>query len=128
MHSECVLGDVFGSVRCNCRAELVAALEAVAGEGRGLVLYIRGHEGRGVGLLDRLKAYQAEDAGLPVDLGEVDKPVDPREYGTGAQVLADLGVRSMRLLTNHPAKRAGLDGYGLTILGFRPLDTAATQS
>ena len=119
VHSECLTGDVLGSLRCDCGPQLQAALHAVAAEGRGVVLYIRGHEGRGIGLLDKLRAYELQDRGADtvdanINLG---LPNDAREYGTGAQVLADLGIRTMRLLTNNPAKRAGLEGYGLTITG-----------
>ncbi|MEU8301048.1 bifunctional 3,4-dihydroxy-2-butanone-4-phosphate synthase/GTP cyclohydrolase II [Micromonospora sp. NPDC048909] len=119
VHSECLTGDVFGSLRCDCGPQLDAALARVAREGRGVVLYMRGHEGRGIGLLHKLQAYQLQDRGRDtvdanLDLG---LPADARDYGTGAQILYDLGVRSMRLLTNNPAKRAGLEGYGLTISG-----------
>ena len=119
MHSECLTGDVFGSLRCDCGPQLQAALAAVAQEGRGVVLYIRGHEGRGIGLLHKLQAYQLQDAGADtvdanLDLG---LPADARDYGTGAQILVDLGVHTMRLLTNNPAKRAGLEGYGLRVTG-----------
>ncbi|SCL73753.1 bifunctional 3,4-dihydroxy-2-butanone-4-phosphate synthase/GTP cyclohydrolase II [Micromonospora peucetia] len=119
VHSECLTGDVFGSVRCDCGPQLDAALDRVAQEGRGVVLYVRGHEGRGIGLLHKLQAYQLQDQGRDtvdanLDLG---LPADARDYGTGAQILYDIGVRSMRLLTNNPAKRAGLEGYGLTVTG-----------
>jgi 3,4-dihydroxy 2-butanone 4-phosphate synthase/GTP cyclohydrolase II len=128
VHSECLTGDVFGSRRCDCGPQLDAALAAVAAEGRGVVLYVRGHEGRGIGLLHKLQAYQLQDAGADtvdanLDLG---LPADARDYGVGAQILVDLGVRSMRLLTNNPAKRAGLLGYGLTISGRVPLPVHAT--
>jgi len=119
VHSECLTGDVFGSLRCDCGPQLDAALAAVAREGRGVVLYIRGHEGRGIGLLHKLQAYQLQDSGadtLDANL-ELGLPADARDYGTGAQILVDLGVKSMRLLTNNPAKRAGLEGYGLRITG-----------
>ena len=123
VHSECLTGDVFGSLRCDCGPQLQAALAAVAQEGRGVVLYIRGHEGRGIGLLHKLQAYQLQDAGADtvdanLDLG---LPADARDYGTGAQILVDLGVHTMRLLTNNPAKRAGLEGYGLRVTGRVPL-------
>src|SRR5690606_20428153 len=123
VHSECLTGDVFGSLRCDCGPQLDAALEMVDAEGRGVVLYMRGHEGRGIGLMHKLQAYQLQDAGRDtvdanLDLG---LPADARDYGTGAQILVDLGIRSMRLLTNNPAKRAGLEGYGLRIVGREPL-------
>src|SRR5436190_22757584 len=117
VHSECLTGDVFGSLRCDCGPQLDAALAAVAREGRGVVLYMRGHEGRGIGLLHKLQAYQLQDAGsdtLDANL-ELGLPADARDYGTGAQILVDLGIRSIRLLSNNPAKRAGLEGYGLRI-------------
>jgi 3,4-dihydroxy 2-butanone 4-phosphate synthase/GTP cyclohydrolase II len=125
VHSECLTGDVFGSLRCDCGPQLDAALARVAEEGRGVVLYMRGHEGRGIGLLHKLQAYQLQDRGLDtVDANlQLGLPADARDYGTGAQVLYDLGVRSMRLLTNNPAKRAGLEGYGLTIAGRVALPT-----
>ncbi len=127
VHSECLTGDVFGSLRCDCGPQLDAALAAVAREGRGVVLYMRGHEGRGIGLLHKLQAYQLQDAGRDtldanLDLG---LPADARDYGTGAQILVDLGVRTMRLLTNNPAKRAGLEGYGLSVTGQVRLPTHA---
>ncbi|MET0417773.1 MAG: bifunctional 3,4-dihydroxy-2-butanone-4-phosphate synthase/GTP cyclohydrolase II [Actinoplanes sp.] len=123
VHSECLTGDVFGSKRCDCGPQLDAALERVAEAGRGVVLYMRGHEGRGIGLLHKLQAYQLQDRGFDtVDANlELGLPADARDYGTGAQILYDLGVRSMHLLTNNPAKRAGLEGYGLTITGREAL-------
>jgi len=128
VHSECLTGDVMGSLRCDCGPQLEASLEAVAEEGRGVVLYVRGHEGRGIGLVHKLQAYQLQDAGADtVDANlELGLPADARDYGTGAQILADLGVRSMRLLTNNPDKRAGLEGYGLTVLGRVALPVTAT--
>ncbi|MGI8879096.1 MAG: bifunctional 3,4-dihydroxy-2-butanone-4-phosphate synthase/GTP cyclohydrolase II [Jatrophihabitans sp.] len=127
VHSECLTGDVFGSLRCDCGPQLDAALAAVAREGRGVVLYMRGHEGRGIGLLHKLQAYQLQDAGADtVDANlELGLPADARDYGTGAQILVDLGVRTMRLLSNNPAKRAGLEGYGLSIVGQVPLPVHA---
>ena len=128
MHSECLTGDVFGSQRCDCGAQLAAAMAAIAAEGRGIVLYLRGHEGRGIGLLSKLRAYQLQDAGADtVDANlELGLPADAREYSTGAQMLADLGVRSLRLLTNNPAKVRGLSGFGLEVTGRVSLPVAAT--
>jgi 3,4-dihydroxy 2-butanone 4-phosphate synthase/GTP cyclohydrolase II len=129
VHSECLTGDVFGSMRCDCGMQLDAALELVAEQGRGVVLYVRGHEGRGIGLLHKLQAYQLQDRGRDtvdanLDLG---LPADARDYGTGAQILVDLGVRSMRLITNNPTKRAGLEGFGLEIVERVPMPIAATE-
>jgi 3,4-dihydroxy 2-butanone 4-phosphate synthase / GTP cyclohydrolase II len=123
VHSECLTGDVFGSLRCDCGPQLQAALRRVAQEGRGVVLYLRGHEGRGIGLLPKLQAYQLQDQGSDtVDANLLlGLPADARDYGTGAQILYDLGVRTMRLLTNNPDKRAGLEGYGLEVVGRVPL-------
>lgn len=127
VHSECLTGDALASLRCDCGPQLQAALDAVAREGRGVVLYVRGHEGRGIGLMEKLRAYELQDAGADtVDANlALGLPADAREYGTGAQVLADLGIRSMRLLTNNPAKRAGMEGYGLRVIGRVGLPLAA---
>ncbi|MDV7098612.1 bifunctional 3,4-dihydroxy-2-butanone-4-phosphate synthase/GTP cyclohydrolase II [Gordonia amicalis] len=127
VHSECLTGDVFGSLRCDCGPQLDAAMELVAAEGRGIILYMRGHEGRGIGLLHKLQAYQLQDAGADtVDANlELGLPADSRDYGLGAQILVDLGVTSMRLLTNNPAKRVGLDGYGLHIVDRVPMPVRA---
>jgi 3,4-dihydroxy 2-butanone 4-phosphate synthase/GTP cyclohydrolase II len=128
MHSECLTGDVFGSQRCDCGTQLNAAMAAIAAEGRGIVVYLRGHEGRGIGLLSKLRAYQLQDAGADtVDANtELGFPVDAREYSTGGQILADLGVTSLRLLTNNPAKIKGLSDYGLNVTGTVALPVSAT--
>jgi 3,4-dihydroxy 2-butanone 4-phosphate synthase/GTP cyclohydrolase II len=128
LHSECLTGDVFGSLRCDCGAQLEAAMAAIAAEGRGIVLYLRGHEGRGVGLLSKLRAYELQDAGADtVDANlELGLPADAREYSAGAQMLADLGVRSVRLLTNNPAKVRGLTGCGVDVAARVPLAAAVT--
>jgi 3,4-dihydroxy 2-butanone 4-phosphate synthase / GTP cyclohydrolase II len=128
VHSECLTGDVFGSLRCDCGPQLQAALAAVAAEGRGVVVYIRGHEGRGIGLVRKLQAYALQDAGEDtVDANlSLGLPADARDYGTGARILADLGVRSMRLLTNNPAKHVGLEGHGIEVLGRVPVPVHVT--
>jgi 3,4-dihydroxy 2-butanone 4-phosphate synthase/GTP cyclohydrolase II len=128
LHSECLTGDVFGSLRCDCGAQLDSAMAAISAEGRGVVLYLRGHEGRGVGLLSKLQAYELQDAGADtVDANtELGLPVDAREYSAGAQMLADLGVRSVRLLTNNPAKVSGLTDGGVDITSRVPLAAAVT--
>ena len=128
LHSECLTGDVFGSLRCDCGAQLEAAMEAISAEGRGVVLYLRGQEGRGIGLLSKLQAYELQDAGADtVDANtELGLPADAREYSAGAQMLADLGVRSVRLLTNNPAKVSGLTNCGVDITARVPMKVAVT--
>ncbi|MEU6861027.1 bifunctional 3,4-dihydroxy-2-butanone-4-phosphate synthase/GTP cyclohydrolase II [Glycomyces sp. NPDC046736] len=128
VHSECLTGDAFGSLRCDCGPQLQAALRAVEAEGRGVVLYMRGHEGRGIGLVHKLQAYQLQDQGRDtVDANlELGLPADARDWATGAQILADLGVKSMRLLTNNPDKRAGIEGQGLEVIDRVALPSYAT--
>ena len=117
-HSECLTGDIFGSLRCDCGAQLHAAIEMIASEGAGVILYIRHQEGRGIGLLDKLHAYNLQDKGL--DTVEANAalghPPDKRDYGIGSQILYDLGVRKIRLLTNNPKKIYGLEGFGLEVV------------
>ncbi|MCC3764422.1 bifunctional 3,4-dihydroxy-2-butanone-4-phosphate synthase/GTP cyclohydrolase II [Glycomyces sp. TRM65418] len=128
VHSECLTGDAFGSLRCDCGPQLQAALRAVEAEGRGVVLYMRGHEGRGIGLVHKLQAYQLQDQGRDtVDANlELGLPADARDWAIGAQILADLGIKSMRLLTNNPDKRAGIEGHGLEVIDRVALPTYAT--
>ena len=127
VHSECLTGDVFGSHRCDCGAQLDAAMAKIAERGRGVVLYLRGHEGRGIGLLSKLQAYELQDSGVDtVDANlELGLPVDAREYSVAAQLLGDLGVRSVRLLTNNPAKVDALaaHGFGVTRIPLPPQPT-----
>ena len=129
VHSECLTGDVLGSRRCDCGTQLDAAMAAVAAEGRGVICYLRGHEGRGIGLLSKLRAYQLQDGGADtVDANlELGLPVDARDYSVGAQILADLGVRSVRLLTNNPAKVTGLAESGLEVTGMIRLPAVPTR-
>jgi len=126
VHSECLTGDVFGSRRCDCGKQLDAAMESIADEGVGVVVYLRGHEGRGIGIGHKLRAYELQDQGRDtVEANEeLGLPVDSREYGIGAQILNDLGITTMKLMTNNPSKYGGLEGYGLAITGRVPLVSA----
>jgi 3,4-dihydroxy 2-butanone 4-phosphate synthase/GTP cyclohydrolase II len=124
VHSECLTGDVFGSLRCDCGVQLDRAMERVAREGEGVVVYLRGHEGRGIGLGHKLRAYSLQDQGRDTVEANIELgfPPDSREYGIGSQILVDLGVTTMRLMTNNPAKYGGIDGYGLEIVERVPLN------
>lgn len=129
VHSECLTGDVFGSLRCDCGQQLDSAMAQIGEQGRGVILYVRGHEGRAIGLTHKLRAYELQDRGrdtVEANL-ELGFPADQRDYGIGAQILVDLGVRTMRLLTNNPDKRAGLEGYGLAIEERIPLQVEPTE-
>ena len=128
VHSECLTGDILGSLRCDCGAQLEQALRAIAAEGCGAVVYLRGHEGRGIGLGHKIRAYALQDQGLDtVDANTAQGlPVDSRSYGIGAQILSDLGVRRIRLITNNPAKYGGLEGHGLELVGRVALPTVPT--
>jgi 3,4-dihydroxy 2-butanone 4-phosphate synthase/GTP cyclohydrolase II len=125
VHSECFTGDVLGSFRCDCGTQLADAMRKIDEEGEGVIVYIRGHEGRGIGLRHKLEAYALQDRGLDTVEANVELGFAPdsRDYGVGAQILVDLGVSTMRLLTNNPTKRAGLEGYGLKIVDRVSLQT-----
>ena len=128
VHSECLTGDVFGSRRCDCGPQLATAMKAVQEQGRGVIVYLRGHEGRGIGIGHKIRAYSLQDEGLDtVDANlELGLPVDSREYGIGAQILADLGARELRLMTNNPAKYGGIAGYGLSVVERVSIITEST--
>jgi len=128
VHSQCLTGDVFGSERCDCGEQLHKAMEMVKKEGKGVILYMK-QEGRGIGLINKLKAYELQDKGLDTVEANVKlgfKP-DLRDYGIGAQILVDLGVRKMRLMTNNPKKIIGLEGYGLKVVDRVPIETRPTE-
>lgn len=130
MHSECLTGDVFRSRRCDCGAQLDLAMARISEAGAGVVVYLRGHEGRGIGLLHKLQAYELQDVGhdtVEANLA-LGLPADSRDYGTGAMILGDLGLSRLRLLTNNPAKRAGLEGFGLEIVERVPLEVKSTEA
>ena len=128
VHSECLTGDVFGSLRCDCGPQLATAMKAVQEQGRGVIVYLRGHEGRGIGIGHKIRAYSLQDEGLDtVDANlQLGLPVDSREYGIGAQILADLGARELRLMTNNPAKYGGIAGYGLSVVERVSIITEST--
>ena len=129
VHSECLTGDVFASRRCDCGPQLQSAMALIASEGRGIVVYLRGHEGRGIGLAHKIRAYSLQDGGLDtVDANtELGLPIDSREYGVGAQILADLGAHKLRLITNNPAKYGGIEGYGLEVVERVALNPVPTE-
>ncbi|CAB4865312.1 MAG: bifunctional 3,4-dihydroxy-2-butanone-4-phosphate synthase/GTP cyclohydrolase II [Actinobacteria bacterium] len=128
VHSECLTGDIFGSMRCDCGVQLDNALERIAAEGAGVLVYLRGHEGRGIGLGHKLRAYTLQDQGRDTVEANVELglPIDSREYGIGSQILVDLGVTKMRVMTNNPSKYGGLEGYGLEIVERVPLEVTPT--
>jgi 3,4-dihydroxy 2-butanone 4-phosphate synthase/GTP cyclohydrolase II len=129
IHSECLTGEVFGSLRCDCRAQLVLALERIAGERRGALVYLRGHEGRGIGLVNKLRAYALQDRGRDTVCANKDLglPVDARDYTVAVQILRDLGIQQLRLMTNNPLKMRALEQSGLTITERVPLMSAPTS-
>ena len=129
VHSECLTGDVFGSIRCDCGLQLDLALALIAEAGEGVVVYLRGHEGRGIGLGHKLQAYTLQDNGRDTVEANVELgfQADPREYRIGSEILVDLGITTMRLMTNNPAKYGGLDGFGVRIVERVPLRVAPTE-
>jgi 3,4-dihydroxy 2-butanone 4-phosphate synthase/GTP cyclohydrolase II len=125
VHSECLTGDVFGSLRCDCGEQLAAAMAKIGEEKMGVLVYLRGHEGRGIGIHNKLLAYELQDSGLDtVEANlQLGLPADSREYGIGSQILVDLGITTMRYMTNNPAKYGGLEGFGLEMVERVPLQT-----
>ena len=128
VHSSCITGDIFGSCRCDCGEQLHGAMRLIEKEGRGVVLYLN-HEGRGIGLLNKLRSYKLQEQGMDTVEANIELgfKADERDYGVGAQILRDLNIRKMKLISNNPTKRAGLTGYGLEIVENIPLKIKSNQ-
>jgi 3,4-dihydroxy 2-butanone 4-phosphate synthase/GTP cyclohydrolase II len=129
VHSQCLTGDVLHSIRCDCGAQLEAAMDRIGKEGRGVLLYLN-QEGRGIGLANKIRAYELQDVGFDtVEANErLGFKADQRDYGVGVQILRELGIRSMRLLSNNPRKLVGIEGYGLSVSEWLPLEIAPSES